>query len=29
LPNGERQYRIKGVASGVERVVREAEIKTA
>jgi hypothetical protein len=27
LPNGELQYRIKEVATGVERVVREAEIK--
>ena len=27
LPNGEMQYRIKGRESGVERVVRESEIK--
>ncbi len=29
LPNGEPQYRIRGRESGVERVVREAEIKAA
>jgi hypothetical protein len=27
LPNGEVQYRIKGRESGVERVVRDSEIK--
>jgi hypothetical protein len=27
LPNGEMQYRIKGRESGVERMVRESEIK--
>ncbi|HEX2553926.1 MAG TPA: hypothetical protein VHL98_09500 [Microvirga sp.] len=27
LPNGEPQYRIRGRESGVERVVREAEIR--
>ena len=29
LPNGEPQYRIRDVASGAERVVREAEIRAA
>jgi hypothetical protein len=29
LPNGEPQYRIKSVIGGAERVVREAEIKSA
>ena len=27
LPNGEVQYRIKGRESGIERIVRESDIK--
>ncbi len=27
LPNGEVQYRIKGRETGIERLVRESEIK--
>jgi hypothetical protein len=29
LPNGERQYRVKAISSGTERIVREVEIRPA
>jgi hypothetical protein len=29
LPNGDPQYRVRAASSGVERVVREFEIKAA